>query len=57
MFVCTGLAYVFLGLIGKLSAVFIAIPDPVIGGAAIIMYSTFLGVAISNLHVCIIVRA
>ena len=57
MFVCTGLAYVFLGLIGKLSAVFIAIPDPVIGGAAIIMYSTFLGVAISNLHVCIIVGA
>ena len=39
------------GVIGKFSAVFISIPYPVLGGAAIIMFSTFLGVALSNLQV------
>ena len=34
-----------------MSAVFITIPYPVLGGAALVMFSTFLGVVLSNLQV------
>lgn len=51
VFVTAGILYIFFGVIGKFSAVFITIPYPVLGGAAIIMFSTFLGVALSNLQV------
>ena len=39
------------GILGKFCAIFITIPYPVLGGAAIVMFSTFTGVALSNLQV------
>ena len=51
MFICAGILYILFGVTGKFSAVFITIPNPVLGGAAIVMFSTFLGVALSNLQV------
>ncbi|KAL4232262.1 hypothetical protein ACF0H5_009836 [Mactra antiquata] len=48
-FVC-GIIYLLFGVIGKISAVFICIPYPVLGGALITMYGMFTGVVLSNLH-------
>lgn len=48
-FVC-GVIYILFGIIGKISAVFICIPYPVLGGALITMYGMFTGVVLSNLH-------
>ncbi|XP_045190076.2 solute carrier family 23 member 1-like [Mercenaria mercenaria] len=47
-FVC-GVIYVIFGVIGKISAVFICIPYPVLGGALITMFGMFTGVVLSNL--------
>lgn len=46
-----GLLMVILGLFGKFSAVFITIPDPVIGGMFIVMFGMIAAVGISNLQV------
>ena len=51
MFICCAIVFILFGIIGKLSAVFITIPYPVLGGASIAMFSSFTGVAISNLQV------
>ena len=51
MFVCTAILYIIFGIVGKVSAVFITIPYPVLGGASIAMFSAFTGVAISQLQV------
>ncbi|XP_065147853.1 solute carrier family 23 member 2 [Paramisgurnus dabryanus] len=45
-----GLLMIFLGLFGKFSAVFITIPDPVIGGMFLIMFGMIAAVGISNLQ-------
>uniref|UniRef100_A0AAR2KFK5 Uncharacterized protein n=1 Tax=Pygocentrus nattereri TaxID=42514 RepID=A0AAR2KFK5_PYGNA len=45
-----GLLMVFLGLFGKFSAVFITIPDPVIGGMFLVMFGMIAAVGISNLQ-------
>ena len=45
------MVFILFGIVGKLSAVFITIPYPVLGGASIAMFSSFTGVAISNLQV------
>ena len=50
MFVCVGLIYIVFGVIGKVSAVFITIPYPVLGGVLIIMFGAFNGVVLSNLQ-------
>ncbi|XP_052282148.1 solute carrier family 23 member 1-like isoform X2 [Dreissena polymorpha] len=51
VFVCTGIIYIFFGIFGKFSALFISIPYPVLGGAIIVMFGIFFGVVISNLEV------
>ncbi|KAG9272128.1 solute carrier family 23 member 2-like [Astyanax mexicanus] len=45
-----GLLMVILGLFGKFSAVFITIPDPVIGGMFLVMFGMIAAVGISNLQ-------
>jgi hypothetical protein len=48
--VVVALLYIVFGIIGKFSAVFIAIPYPVLGGALMTMYGMFTGVVLSNLQ-------
>ncbi|XP_033756827.1 solute carrier family 23 member 1-like isoform X2 [Pecten maximus] len=48
-FIITGIIYIIFGIIGKISAVFVTIPYPVLGGALIIMMGMFNGVVLSNL--------
>ncbi|XP_060079464.1 solute carrier family 23 member 2-like [Ylistrum balloti] len=43
--------YMVFGLVGKVSAVFISIPVPVLGGAMIIMFGMLNGIILSNLQV------
>ncbi|XP_060080915.1 solute carrier family 23 member 2-like [Ylistrum balloti] len=45
------LIYVVFGLVGKVSAIFITIPLPVLGGAMMVMFAMFNGVVLSNLQV------
>lgn len=50
---------ILLGIFGKFGAVFITIPDPVIGGMFLVMFGMIAAVGISNLqvntfHCCII---
>uniref|UniRef100_A0A672R6P1 Si:dkey-106n21.1 n=1 Tax=Sinocyclocheilus grahami TaxID=75366 RepID=A0A672R6P1_SINGR len=45
-----GLLMIILGLFGKFSAVFITIPDPVIGGMFLLMFGMVAAVGISNLQ-------
>ncbi len=49
-----GLLMIVLGLFGKFSAVFITIPDPVIGGMFLVMFGMVAAVGISNLQVHLI---
>ncbi len=51
----TGLLMIILGLFGKFCAVFITIPDPVIGGMFLVMFGMVAAVGISNLQVHLIV--
>ena len=51
VFLCAGIFYLLFGLLGKFSAVFVTIPYPVLGGAAIAMFSALFGVVTSNLQV------
>ena len=37
------------GVLGKLSAIFVSIPHPVLGGALVMMAGMFIGVNLSNL--------
>ncbi|XP_033745342.1 LOW QUALITY PROTEIN: solute carrier family 23 member 1-like [Pecten maximus] len=50
VFLVLGCIYMLFGIIGKLCAVFITIPYPVLGGTMLIMVSMYLGVVIANLH-------
>ncbi|CAB1322786.1 unnamed protein product, partial [Coregonus sp. 'balchen'] len=45
-----GLLMIILGLFGKFGAVFITIPDPVIGGMFLVMFGMIAAVGISNLQ-------
>ncbi|XP_060063606.1 solute carrier family 23 member 2-like [Ylistrum balloti] len=49
VFMVVALIYVVFGLIGKVSAIFITIPYPVLGGVLIVMFGAFNGVVLSNL--------
>ncbi|XP_065924791.1 solute carrier family 23 member 1 isoform X4 [Magallana gigas] len=51
VFIATGVIYFIFGIIGKISAVFLTIPYPVLGGALIVMFGMFNGVVLSNLQV------
>uniref|UniRef100_A0A3B4TKT6 Si:dkey-106n21.1 n=1 Tax=Seriola dumerili TaxID=41447 RepID=A0A3B4TKT6_SERDU len=46
----TGILMVVLGIFGKFGAVFITIPDPVIGGMFLVMFGMIAAVGISNLQ-------
>ncbi|XP_030645635.1 solute carrier family 23 member 2 [Chanos chanos] len=46
----TGFLMIILGLFGKFSAIFITIPDPVIGGMFLVMFGMIAAVGISNLQ-------
>ena len=41
---------VVFSVLGKFTAVFVTIPDPVIGGVAVVGFGTFLGLIMSNLQ-------
>lgn len=47
----TGVLMLMLGIFGKFGAVFITIPEPVIGGMFLIMFGMIAAVGISNLQV------
>ncbi|XP_033762503.1 solute carrier family 23 member 1-like [Pecten maximus] len=47
----TAFIYIVFGLVGKVSALFITIPLPVLGGAMIVMFGMFNGIVLSNLQV------
>lgn len=49
MFVGVSIIYIIFGVIGKISAIFITIPYPVLGGVLIVMFGAFNGVVLSNL--------
>ncbi|OWF42907.1 Solute carrier family 23 member 2 [Mizuhopecten yessoensis] len=49
VFIAVALIYIVFGVIGKVSAVFITIPYPVLGGVLIVMFGAFNGVVLSNL--------
>lgn len=51
VFITTGVIYLIFGIIGKVSAVFLTIPYPVLGGVLFVMYGMFIGVVLSNLQV------
>lgn len=50
----TGILMIILGVFGKFGAVFITIPDPVIGGMFLVMFGMIAAVGISNLQVNIL---
>ncbi|XP_022341468.2 solute carrier family 23 member 2-like isoform X1 [Crassostrea virginica] len=50
VFVVCGILYMVLGVLGKLSALIISIPYPVLGGSLITMMGMFVGVTLSNLR-------
>ena len=47
----TGILMILLGIFGKFGAVFITIPEPVIGGMFLVMFGMIAAVGISNLQV------
>lgn len=47
----TGVLMLILGIFGKFGAVFITIPEPVIGGMFLVMFGMIAAVGISNLQV------
>ncbi|XP_060079225.1 solute carrier family 23 member 1-like [Ylistrum balloti] len=49
VFIIVALIYILFGVIGKVSAVFITIPYPVLGGVLVVMFGAFNGVVLSNL--------
>lgn len=49
VFIAVALIYIVFGLVGKVSAIFITIPYPVLGGVLIVMFGVFNGVVLSNL--------
>ncbi|XP_069139247.1 solute carrier family 23 member 1-like [Argopecten irradians] len=49
VFITVAVIYIIFGVIGKVSAVFITIPYPVLGGVLIVMFGVFNGVVLSNL--------
>ena len=40
----------FVGVLGKISALFVSIPDPIVGGVFMVMFGMIAAVGISNLQ-------
>ncbi|XP_069140014.1 solute carrier family 23 member 1-like [Argopecten irradians] len=51
VFLGASLIFILFGLLGKVSAIFVTMPHPVLGGGMIVMYGMFTGVILSNLQV------
>lgn len=49
VFQMVGLIFVIFGVLGKLGAIFVIIPHPVLGGVQIISFGIFIGVVLSNM--------
>ncbi|OWF38213.1 Solute carrier family 23 member 1 [Mizuhopecten yessoensis] len=49
LFVGLALVYMLFGVVSKVSAVFLSIPYPVLGGSIIVLYGMFNGIILSNL--------
>ena len=45
-----GLLFILFGVIGKIGAVFITVPYPVVGGMMVINFGVLIGVMLSNLQ-------
>ena len=45
-----GLLFIFFGVIGKIGAIFVTVPYPVVGGMMIINFGVLIGVMLSNLQ-------
>ena len=52
VFIAVAIIYLLLSVLSKLTAVFITIPDPVLGGCLLTIIGVFVGVNLSNLQVC-----
>ena len=50
MFQVVGLLFILFGIIGKIGAVFVTIPYPVVGGMMMINFGVLVGVVLSNLQ-------
>ena len=51
VFVAMAIIYLIFAVLGKLTAVFISIPYPVLGGSLLTIIGVFVGVNLSNLQV------
>ncbi|XP_033757671.1 solute carrier family 23 member 1-like [Pecten maximus] len=51
VFLCASIIFILFGLVGKVSAIFVTMPYPVLGGGMLVMYGMFTGVILSNLQV------
>jgi len=49
VFVTVGIIYMCIGILGKVSAIFIMIPEPVLGGALLSITAVFIGKAWAGL--------
>ncbi|XP_029656248.1 solute carrier family 23 member 1-like [Octopus sinensis] len=50
VFQVLGLIYIFFGIMGKVGALFITIPYPVLGGVQLLSFGIFIGVVLANLQ-------
>ncbi|OWF43864.1 solute carrier family 23 member 1-like [Mizuhopecten yessoensis] len=51
VFLGASIIFILFGLVGKVSAIFVTMPYPVLGGGMLVMYGMFTGVVLSNLQV------
>ena len=51
VFIAMAIMYLVLAMLGKLTAFFISIPYPVLGGSLLTIIGVFVGVNLSNLQV------
>ena len=45
-----GMLLLVMGILGKLGAIFVTIPDPIVGGVLMVMFGMIVAVGISNLQ-------
>lgn len=51
MILLSGVLMMFMGMLGKIGAIFTTIPTPVIGGMFLVMFGVISGAGVSNLQV------
>ena len=50
MFQVVGLIFILFGIVGKIGAIFVTVPYPVVGGMMMINFGVLIGVMLSNLQ-------